>query len=133
MERVADRMSREVVSVGPEASIHEAFATMREGQLRHVLVRADDGRVLGMVSSHDLVRVTMQNPGRILDLDGCVAKDIMTRSPLQSVGPGATLAQAARLLDDLQIGALTVMEDGALVGILTTSDLLRTFWQARES
>ena len=124
-------MTREIVSVGPEASIHEAFATMREGRLRHVLVRADDGRVLGMVSSHDLVRVTLQNQGRVLDLDGCVAKDIMTPAPLQSIGPRATLAQAAQLLDELQIGALTVQDAGALVGILTTSDLLRTFWQTR--
>lgn len=129
MDRVADRMTRELISVAPDASIHEAFATMREGQLRHVLVRADDGTVLGMVSSHDLVRVTMQNPGRVLDLDGCVAKDIMTRAPLQSIAPLATLAQAAQLLDELQIGALTVVDAGVLVGILTTSDLLRTFWQ----
>ena len=133
MERVRDWMTRKVISVKPQASVHEALAVMREGFLRHVVVREDDGSILGMVSSHDLVRVTLLNSGRVLDIDGCVTKDIMTPSPLQTVHPEDPLARAAQLLDELQIGALTVVEDGELVGILTTSDLLRTFWQKQTS
>lgn len=54
---------------------------------------------------------------------GCVElKDLMT-SPVQCIAPGASLAEAARAMGALDVGALAVAKDGKLVGILTDRDL----------
>ena len=49
--------------------------------------------------------------------------DVMTRNP-QPVSPDATLQDAARLMDDLNVGALPVCEGDRLVGILTDRDIV---------
>ena len=49
--------------------------------------------------------------------------DVMTRNP-QPVSPDATLQDAARLMDDLNVGALPVCEGNRLVGILTVRDIV---------
>ncbi len=82
-----------------------------------------------MVSDRDLVRVTLQNAGRILDVDACTLADVMTPSPLFVIEPSAPLAEAAELLCKHQISALPVVQSGEVVGLLTSSDLLRTFFQ----
>lgn len=130
--KVRDWMTRDVLCVSPSATAREAFERMAEAGTRHVLVQGQEDLV-GMVSNRDLVRVTFQNSGQVLDLDGCTAADIMTPSPLLAIGPDDSLADAARLLDEHQISALPVLEEGNVVGVLTTSDLLRTFWQGQEA
>lgn len=128
MERVRAWMTNEVLSVSPETAVREAFVAMAKRQIRHVLVQEDDGALRGIVSSHDLARVFLREnqPGG-LDLRTCAVEEIMTPSPLQAVSPSMSLPEAAGLLYEHRIGALPVIEDGRVVGILTTADLLRTF------
>jgi len=126
-------MSRQVVSVPPDATARQAMEAMGECGVRHVLVQEEEGELLGMISNRDLVRVVLRNFGRVFDLEGASAKDIMTPAPLHTTHPDASLAAAARLLEEHQISALPVIEDGALRGILTTSDLLRTISQGEEA
>ena len=57
----------------------------------------------------------------------CTAADVMTKAPLVTVAPDATLSDAARLLHDHQIGVLPVVAGDDVVGVLSTADLLRTF------
>jgi CBS domain-containing protein len=57
----------------------------------------------------------------------------MTPSPLQAVHPDTTMAEAAKLLYEHKIDAVPVLDEGKVVGILTTSDFLRTFWQTQEA
>lgn len=130
-EKVADWATREVRTVLPTALAREVVETMNEGCVRHLLV--EDGRLLGMISNRDLVRVVFQNPGRVLDLDGCTAADIMTPSPLVAVEPGDPLAEAARLMHEHQVSALPVLDEGRVWGIITTADILRVFWQTQEA
>lgn len=54
---------------------------------------------------------------------GKTAKDIMTSDPV-TVGPDATVTQAAHLMVDNHVGALPVLEGGKLVGIVTEGDLI---------
>ncbi len=49
----------------------------------------------------------------------------LARGPVIATGPGATLREAARTMDEHGVGSLVVLEDGALVGIVTERDLLR--------
>jgi CBS domain-containing protein len=52
--------------------------------------------------------------------------EIMTRSVI-TIGPDASAREGARLMLDHKIGALPVLDDGHLVGIITETDIVRAF------
>lgn len=122
-ELVAHWMTRDVVSVAPEAPLFEALELMADRRIRHVLVLAE-GELAGIVSNRDVLRATALDVERRLDLHATSAGDVMTPVPLHTTRPGASLAEAAALMHGQRISALPVLEAGRLVGILTSEDVL---------
>ena len=88
-------------------------------------------RVVGIVTDRDLKRATpsllsgvrQEDFDRVLD-ETPVTK-VMTRDPATTT-PGTSVKEVARFLVDKRYGALPVMEEGRLVGIITNVDLIRT-------
>jgi len=117
--RLADIMSSEVKTIGPSASVAEARSLMGASAVHHLVV-IEGGLVVGVVSDRDLGgRVSA---GRA-DADAARIEDVMSPHVV-SMGPDATVRQAANRLRGRGIGCLAVMEDGRLRGIVTTTDLL---------
>lgn len=115
-------MTREVVTVAPDATVADALETMRSNNIRHVPV-LDRGRLVGVVTDRDL-RLA-------LDADGGGARDtavaeVMSAPPV-TAGPDTPIETAAEILAGRRLGCLPIVDDGELVGILTESDLLRAF------
>lgn len=127
MERVGEWASREVRSVAPDASAREVVEEMSASGVRHLLVLEDE-RLVGIISNRDLVRVVFQNPGRVFDIDGCVAEDIMTPLPLVTIELEAEVCEAARRMYEAQVSALPVMDADRVVGVISVADLLRLMW-----
>ena len=125
MLRVRDFMTRDVITLGPEASAKEAWSLCRENDIRHVPI-VEEGRLLGIVSDRDLRDVS---PGRgdreAATLQWVRVGDMMVRD-LATVHPLDTVENAAREIHDRKIGCLPVVADGELAGIITSSDMLRT-------
>ncbi len=115
---VARWMSSSPVTATPDEMLSTIEARMHEGNFRCAPV-LDNGRLVGIVTDRD-VRSHM---GRI---DEVAARYAMTENPV-TVEPATPLHQAARLLFDKKIDALPVLEDGQLVGIITSTDILRAF------
>lgn len=126
---VADVMTRDVVVVGPESPLREALAHFQKRHVRHLPV-VQDGRLVGILSDRDFKRATPSRAaGASLEeferaLDETQVGHVMTKEPW-TVGPQADLKLTTALLVDKKFGALPVVEDGRLVGILTDIDLLR--------
>jgi len=114
---VQRHMSRDLVTVGPDASGDELLAEMREEKVRHVLV-VDDGELVGIVSDRD-VRAAI---GRG-QLETLLVSELMAAEP-QTVGPRTSLASVAALLTAERISALPVVERGRVVGLVSTLDVL---------
>ena len=82
---VRDWMNRRVTTMRPDTSLGEAARLMRAHKIRHVLVVEGAGRIVGIVTAHDLrqalfapaVREELENLLTILD--GLVVRDVMTR------------------------------------------------------
>ncbi|MGI8910034.1 MAG: CBS and ACT domain-containing protein [Rubrobacteraceae bacterium] len=124
MLRVRDSMTREVITLGPEASAAEAWALCREHRIRHIPV-VDGGRLAGLVSDRDLRDVSPPRGDREADtLRWVRVGDMMTRRPV-TISPFDTIDHAAREFHDRKIGCLPVVEGGELVGIVTSSDMMR--------
>ena len=126
MLRVRDAMTREVVTVGPEAGANEAWGLCREKNIRHLPV-VDGGRLVGIVSDRDLRDVSPPRGGQ--DQENTLAwvrvRDIMS-TKVVTAHPLDTIDHAARVIYENRFNCLPVFAEGELAGIITSSDLVRT-------
>lgn len=126
MLRVRDAMTREVVTVGPEAGVGEAWGLCRERNIRHLPV-VEGEKLVGIISDRDLRDISP--PRDTQDQENtmgysCV-RDIMTAGVV-TAHPLDTIEHAARVIYDRNFNCLPVVADGELAGIITSSDLVRT-------
>jgi CBS domain-containing protein len=121
MLKVADFMTRELVTVKETDDLALAESILRLGGIRHLPV-VRDGKLVGLVTQRDLLRSGASGGPKARAVH---ARDIMTRTPT-TVGPDSSLAHAARVMLKHKYGCLPVCEeDGTLVGIITESDFVR--------
>ncbi len=140
--RVDEVMSGDVVTVAPETSLKNVAGLLVEHRISGVPVVDSNGTVVGVVSEADILikeRGPEPRHGGLMDwlLGGGAADDerlaartvgeAMTQ-PAITVASSAPVAQAARKMTENGIKRLPVVSrDGALVGIVTRSDLVRAF------
>ena len=128
--RVGDVMSREPRTLGRNDRLQVADDLMRTVRCRHLPVLDERGRLAGIVSQRDLFQSALLRAlgygSRARDqmLSSVVVKEVMTE-PVITTTPDATLADAARVMSARKIGCLPVIEQNALVGILTEGDFVR--------
>jgi acetoin utilization protein AcuB len=120
---VADRMTRNPITVCPQDTLADARGKMSSGGFRQLPVVAD-GRVVGIITDRDIRERSMQL--RLTTVATAMTEEILI------VTPQTSLAAAARMLLEYKIGGLPVLEGEKLVGIITTSDLLKTFIDVAE-
>jgi acetoin utilization protein AcuB len=125
MLRVRDAMTREIVTLGPEASAAEAWAVCQEMQIRHLPI-IEAGRLVGLISDRDLRDISPPrgSGGESETLGWVCLRDIMS-TDLVTIHPLDTIDHAAREIYERKIGCLPVVMDGQLVGIITSSDMMR--------
>ena len=117
---VGDLMTRDPVSLPPQATLAEALRLMNERRISSVLVVAA-GRVLGIITERDAVRLA----GATLDLGLTPVRSQMSQ-PVYCIHPDAPAHEAGPLMRALGVRRLAVTDDsGRLVGILTRRDLLK--------
>jgi CBS domain-containing protein len=124
---IAQVMTPRPATVGTEDSLGDAAGLMVQGGFRHLPVVDVDGRLVGMLSERDLrVRLGTELErfaDAALDL---LAEDVeasMRTEPI-TISSAATVRDALELLTDERVGALPVVDDERLVGILSYLDLL---------
>ena len=130
MNTVAEIMTTAVVTVEPQNSVATAIRLMRQGQMRRLPV-VRDGDLVGIVTSGDLRRITglssiLNDPSQDNSLWHHIpVEKVMTRTPTPPE-VDTPICEAARLLVESKIGGVPIVDQGKLVGIVTTSDLLAT-------
>lgn len=108
-------MSRNVQSVGPTDTVALALQIMMWGDFRHLpVVRGGD--LVGMISDRDLAGVRP-------DGAGASVADFMTRFP-QTTHPDEEVEAAALRMTEAKLDALPVTEDGRVVGVVTSTDIV---------
>ena len=133
---VKDWMNPRPLTIGPGATLAEAKSTMERYWIRHLLV-VEGNALLGMFSDRDLRAASLPAAAefapaaREARLEQVAVHDAMTRDP-QTVRSDATLQEVARMMLEGRLGALPVVDDGRLVGIITETDILRAFLRLSE-
>lgn len=112
-------MTTEVVTVSATATVADALDTLNTHTIRHLPV-LDDGKVVGIISDRDLRLAMTGRPSET------TVADAMTTDPV-TVASEEPVEAAARVLVEHNVGCVPVVDDGELVGIVTASDLLRSY------
>lgn len=141
----ADIMTRDVRTIGQDASTREIARLLVANKISAVPVVDAAGKVVGMVSEGDLARagtvkgderrswwLQMVAEGESLHPDflkyilsgGKHARDLMTRDVV-TVEETTPAAKIAKLLEERRIKRVPVLKDGKLVGIVSRADLLK--------
>lgn len=115
-----------VIAVQRGATIGEAVRTMAERNVGIVAV-LDGDRLAGLVSERDVVRKVV---GAGLDPEQTIVDDVMT-TQIVFAGPDEHFQDAVQLMDAANIRHLPVVENGALLSMLSIRDLLRVELHAR--
>lgn len=114
---VADIMRQPVETIDREATALAVANRFVDTGIGSLLV-LDDGDPIGIVTDSDLIDVLAQNTTP----DEEPVEHIMSRS-LETIEPGASIEVAAERFETTGISKLPVLDDGSLVGIVTTTDV----------
>jgi acetoin utilization protein AcuB len=125
-------MTENPVTIQQDATLRAALEAMDRAGCHHLPVLNQHGMLVGVISSHDC-RQALNLPSVVRRqwqdnklLDRLPVSTVMTLAPVV-VQVDALAKEAVHLMLDKHIGCLPVMRGKALVGIVTTSDILRTF------
>jgi acetoin utilization protein AcuB len=109
------------ITITAQASISEAIELMKINSIRHLPVVAKDNMLQGFITLTDLKQGLI--PSMLGDLN---LRDLMIKDPV-TVSPDDDIEFAAQLIYNRKIGGMPVVKDGRLTGIITATDILRTF------
>jgi CBS domain-containing protein len=135
---VRDIMTRNPISIEPDAPLGTAIDVMVERKVRHLPVVDDRDAVVGIITDRDLRSAVLAPAleqylsetarrrlrGIATSLENLRVKDAMTCNPI-TTKPDAPVTQAAALMLEAHIGSLPVIENGKLVGIVTDRDAVK--------
>jgi CBS domain-containing protein len=136
--KLADAMTRDVVSVSPQTPLKEAAELLARHRISGLPVVDEEG-VVGVLSEADIVaRSTGSRESRSLireflstrepqpEMEAASAGDAMS-SPAITIAPERPVAEAARVMVERRVNRLPVVDGSQLVGIVTRADLVRAF------
>lgn len=132
MLQVKDLMSSAPETVSPDAHLHDALTRMNYTGYRHLPV-VDNDRLVGIITDRD-IRLAVNSPLVVAEtdltreavLDDVSVYDCMTPDP-QCVSPDTPLHEVAELLVLNKFGAMPVVDDSQLVGMISYIDFLKHY------
>jgi acetoin utilization protein AcuB len=124
-------MTRDPITISPDTSFPDAFRTIREQGIRYLPVVGRKGQLVGIVTQTDLLQASPSAATTltVFEMNYLLAhlkvSEVMSR-PI-TVPEDAPLEEAARIMVENRIGCLPVLRDGALIGIITETDIFKAF------
>ena len=127
MLTVAEIMTREPYTLGPDDTLATARELLAEHHIRHIPIVSAQDHLIGLVSQRDVLSAadsSVLNPAGGSSVEGSVALSAIMTSPVQTADESASLRGAAMHLQKNKLGCLPVLRQNKLVGIITDSDFV---------
>lgn len=126
---VEEIMSKKITTISPEATIWHAIRKMKENSIRHLPVVNESFNLIGLISDRDVrdgsPSILLKGDNELYDskIKTIMTTNIITGTPLDFV------EDVASIFYEYKIGCLPILANEKLVGIITESDMLKTFIQ----
>jgi acetoin utilization protein AcuB len=128
-------MHTNLITVAPDTTLVEARKLLESKGIEHLLVVDDSGKLVGILSDRDLNHY-WASPANTLSthelgylLEKILVKMIMVKTVV-TITPETTIERAAQIMQSNNISSLPVMENGKLVGIITSTDVMEVLLDA---
>lgn len=130
-EPISKIMTTELITLGYSDTLYAAEKNMKKNHIRHIPV-VDNDKLVGLLSLSDLKRVSFIDAYSkegvedtpVYDIFGI--EDLMIKNPL-TVSSDTSILDVSKLLISKEFHSLPVVDDDKLVGIVTTTDILKFF------
>ena len=130
--RVKNRMTPSPITASPDTNYNEALRLMQQNNIKNLPILDKKGRLIGLVTRGDMLR-TEPSPVSTLSvyeiaslLEKVTMKKIMS-SPVYAVTENCSITNAANFMLEKNIKSLPVVQGDKLVGIITDTDIFKTF------
>lgn len=130
---VRDRMTSPPITVRPDSPFQDALNLMRTKHFRRLPVVNDHGKVVGIVSERDLLHAAPSSATSlsVWEVNYLLSRlhvaDVMSNTVV-TVSPEMPIEDAAQVMVTRKIGGLPVVDkNGALVGVITETDIFKAF------
>ncbi|WP_411893508.1 CBS domain-containing protein [Winogradskyella sp. A2] len=126
---ISEIMTKNIIALNRDDDLETAEMLFKRNKIRHIPVVAEEV-IIGMLSYTDLLRISFADAVyeteeevdtlvyNMFTIDQVMAKNVVT------VPSTATIKEVAKILAENEFHALPVVDDGRLVGIVTTTDLI---------
>lgn len=126
---ISEIMTKNIIALNRDDDLETAEMLFKRNKIRHIPVVAEEV-IIGMLSYTDLLRISFADAVyeteeevdtlvyNMFTIDQVMAKNVVT------VPTTATIKEVAKILAENEFHALPVVDDGRLVGIVTTTDLI---------
>jgi acetoin utilization protein AcuB len=115
---IGNLMTYQPKTLSSKDTVQTAAAMMKGGGFRRLPIVEDD-RLIGIITDRDIRK-------HLDHADSLTIGEVMT-TELKTMTPRMSVEDAARLMIKHKIDGLPVMDDGKLVGIVTTTDVMKAF------
>lgn len=117
--QVKEFMQTDVKTVLLGTSIQEAIEKMAGNHIGSVIVETKDNKIEGIVTERDIMNFIAKKKSTKEKVDKIMTKKVI------AIEPETDLSEAIQLMTKYKIKKLIIIEDGLLVGIISTSDILK--------
>ena len=129
LTRVDQIMTSPLLTITPDCPMLDASRLMETNHVRHLCV-SDEEKIVGVISVRDLVRYFVDSEGGPLrDLDNVFRPlsvlGVLMQTTMETIESERTVLEATQSMAGKRIGSLLVLDAGAIVGIVTETDVVR--------
>ena len=131
---IKEKMQKNPITIGPEASFYEARAIIRDKGIRHLPVLDKHHQLVGLVTDSD-IREAAPSDATTLSVHELhyllgklkVSAFMTPRNKLITITRDTIIEKAVQLMHDHKIGCLPILDGEKLLGIITETDILDLF------
>lgn len=121
VRQILEKKGNHVWTITPDRSVYDALRLMGEKEIGALAV-VEEERVVGVISERDYARKVVLKGKMSRETQ---VREIMT-SPVLAVGPEQSVAECMAIMTERRVRHLPVLEEGALVGIISQGDLVKS-------
>jgi CBS domain-containing protein len=125
-KRVEETMNTETKTCSPQDSVTKVWDAMLDSDFTGMPVVDEKGKPLGMITRFDILKRGGARIGK--DTKDVMKVEKLMSTPIYSIGSEASLRDAAETMLDREIGRISVVDDGKLVGIIDRYDVIKAIF-----